>query len=79
MAKIAISHELSVEMRGSFFWKRDSRQRLAGLSEGANDLGRAWVVEADGTKRDINGGDLITREEALRLAAAGEYTLDTEE
>ena len=67
-----------MDMPGTFCWRRDELQRLAGLSDGANDLGRAWVIEADGTKRDISGGDLITREEAERLAAAGEYTLDTE-
>jgi hypothetical protein len=36
------------------------------------------VLEADGTKREINSGDLITRTEAERLSAAGGYTLDTE-
>jgi hypothetical protein len=38
----------------------------------------AWVVEADGTERYINNGEPITRAEAVRLAAAGEYTLDAE-
>jgi len=38
----------------------------------------AWVIEADGTKRKVNGGASITRTEAERLATAGEYTLDTE-
>ena len=68
----------SVDTRGTFCWRRDGLQRLVGLSDRANDLGRAWVIEADGAKREINGGDLISREEAERLAAAGEYTLDIE-
>ena len=69
---------LCMDERGTFCWRRDRLQRLAGLHDSANDRGRAWVIEADGTKRDINGGDLITREEAERLADAGRYTLDTE-
>jgi hypothetical protein len=42
------------------------------------DRGVAWVIETDGTERYINNGDVITRAEAVRLAAAGEYTLDAE-
>jgi hypothetical protein len=43
-----------------------------------NDRGVAWVIEVDGTERYINNGDVITRAEAVRLAAAAEYTLDAE-
>lgn len=43
-----------------------------------NDRGVAWVIEADGSERYINNGDVITRGEAVRLASAGEYTLDAE-
>ena len=39
----------------------------------------AWVVEADGTERYINNGEPIRRAEAVRLAAAGEYTLNAEQ
>lgn len=66
----------SVGTRGTFYWRGENRQ--AGLDHRADDLGRAWVVEADGTERKINGGDLISRAEAERLASAGEYTLDTD-
>jgi hypothetical protein len=38
----------------------------------------AWGIEADGTERYINNGDVITRAEAVRLASAGESTLDAE-
>lgn len=65
--------------RGTFCWRRDSRQLLLGGIERPNQLGKAWVIEADGhTTREINGGDLITRTEAERLAIAGQYTLDAE-
>lgn len=43
-----------------------------------NDQGVAWVIEADGTERYINNGDVITRAEAARLASVGNYTLDAE-
>ena len=42
-------------------------------------LGPAWVIEADGTGRPINGNDPISRAEAERLAIAGNYTLDAED
>lgn len=64
--------------RGTFYWRRETVQRLKGLSDKANDCGRAWVIEANGSKREINSGEVITRAEAERLAAAGEYTLDTD-
>lgn len=63
---------------GTFCWRRDRVQLLLGGIARPNELGRAWVLEADGTKREINSGDLITRTEAERLSAAGGYTLDTE-
>ena len=58
--------------RGILYWKRE------GGLPGAGGVGRAWVIEADGTERDINDGDPISRTEAERLAEAGEYTLDAE-
>lgn len=68
-----------MDTRGTFYWKRETLQRLAGLSDKANDCGRAWVIEADGTRREINNGEVITRTEAERLATVGEYTLDAEQ
>lgn len=62
----------SVATRGILYWKRES------MTSGGELLGRAWVIEADGTERPINGGDPISRAEALRLAEAGEYTFDGE-
>ena len=44
----------------------------------AGGAGRAWVIEADGSEREINGGDTISRAEAEWLADVGEYTLDAE-
>ena len=57
---------------------RLSPPRKAHGADAASDVGVAWVVEADGTDRYINDGEPITRAEAVRLAAAGEYTLDAE-
>jgi hypothetical protein len=66
-----------VATRGILYWTR-----AAALSSAAEcrpgDIGRAWVIEADGTERDINGGDPITRAEAERLAEVGDYTFDAE-
>lgn len=77
VSKTPAGHELLVTW-GTFCWRRDRRQLLLGGIERPNELGKAWVIEADDTKREINGGDLITRTEAERLATAGEYNLDTE-
>jgi hypothetical protein len=62
----------SVTDRGILYWKREDGP------PGPQGRGPARVIEADGTERPINGGDPITRAEAVRLAAAGEYTLDAE-
>ena len=64
--------------QGTLYWRRDSRQLLLGRIDRPHEAGLAWVIEADGTKRKVNGGASITRTEAERLATAGEYTLDTE-
>lgn len=56
--------------RGIIYWTR------SGVSD---DLGRAVVIEADGTEREINNGDPISRDEAGRLAEVGGYELDAEE
>jgi hypothetical protein len=58
--------------RGILCWKREA------VTPGGELFGRAWVIEADGTERPINDGDPISRAEALRLAEAGDYTLDAE-
>ena len=65
-----------VAIRGILYWQRHPEPSDSHTSP--NDVGRAWVIEADGTERQINGGDPITRAEAERLASAGEYTLDAE-
>lgn len=41
--------------------------------------GPAFVTEADGTKRAINGGHWISRTEAERLAAEGRYVFSPQE
>ena len=58
--------------RGILYWKRHS------VTLGGELFGQAWVIEEDGMERPINGRDLISRAEAVRLAEAGEYTLDAE-
>ncbi|HEY2741023.1 MAG TPA: hypothetical protein VGI69_02445 [Gaiellaceae bacterium] len=58
--------------RGVLYWKREA------VTPGGELFGRAWVIEEDGTMRQINDGDPISRAEALRLADAGEYTVDAE-
>lgn len=63
---------LSMRGRGILYWKRK-----AGVP-GGEGIGVAWVIEADGTERPINGGDPISRTEAKRLAQVGEHMLDAE-
>jgi hypothetical protein len=66
-----------VSDRGTLYWRRESG--VIGTKEDAfNEVGPAWVIETDGTKRNINDGEWITRLEAERLAATGEYTLKVE-
>jgi hypothetical protein len=60
------------------YWRRKRGPFEVTKEPSPSDVGLAWVVEADGTERYINNGEPITRAEAERLAAAGEYTLDAE-
>jgi hypothetical protein len=69
----------SVTARGILYWRREAGLLAADKESRPGDRGVAWVIEADGTERYINNGDVITRAEAVRLAAAGEYRLDAEE
>ena len=64
--------------RGILYWRRERGLIDAGRDPRPDDRGVAWVIETDGRERYINNGDVITRAEAVRLAAAGEYTLDAE-
>jgi hypothetical protein len=61
------------------YWRRKRGPLDAKKEPSPSDLGVAWVVEADGTERYINNGEPIRRAEAVRLAAAGEYTLNAEQ
>jgi hypothetical protein len=63
--------------RGTLYWKRESSVG-ATEEEALNEVGPAWVIEADGTERKIGDGEWITRLEAERLAGVGEYTLQAE-
>jgi hypothetical protein len=63
-----------VPVRGILYWARAEGES----ADAPAALGTAWVIEADGTVREINNGDPITRAEAVRLATAGEYMLDAE-
>ena len=58
--------------RGILYWKRET------VTPSGEAVGQAWVIEADGSERPINGGDPITRTEAERLAEKGDYLLDAE-
>ena len=58
--------------RGILYWK------WVASAPSGEAVGEAWVIEADGRERPINGGDPITRTEAKRLTEAGEYMLDAE-
>jgi hypothetical protein len=65
-----------LSQRGILYWKREA---ATGTEDPAPDgLGHAWVIETDGTERPINDGDPITRGEAARLAAGGDYVFDPE-
>jgi hypothetical protein len=64
-------NDSAVGARGILYWMRDDGH--------LDDLGRAWVIEADGSERPINSGDPISRAEAERLAEVGGYTLDAED
>ena len=79
MANLAPCDDPPVETRGVLYWRQKRGPFEARKEPAPSDLGVAWVLEADGTERDINGGDVITRAEAARLAAAGEYALDAEQ
>ena len=61
-----------IGVRGILYWTREAG------APGGEGIGHAWVIEADGTERPINGGHPISRTEAKRLAQAGDYTLDAE-
>ena len=65
-------------VRGILYWRHERGHIGVARDPSPDDRGAAWVIEADGTERFINGGDVITRAEATRLAAAGDYTLDAE-
>ena len=66
------SHDPVMRTRGILYWKWEDGPPGA-------EVGAAWIIEADGAERSINGGDRISLAEAERLAAAGDYTLDAEE
>jgi hypothetical protein len=58
--------------RGVLYWSQEA------VTPSGERLGRAWVIEADGTGRQINDGDPISLAEAERLAEVGDYSLDTD-
>jgi hypothetical protein len=39
-------------------------------------VGPAWIIEPDGTERDVQGGEWITRAEASRIAHEHGYAFD---
>jgi hypothetical protein len=67
-----------VAARGILYWRRERCLIGAERESSPGDRSVAWVIAADGTERYINNEEVITRGEAVRLASAGEYTLDAE-
>jgi hypothetical protein len=54
---------------GTLWWKYED-----GPADGTgDDVGPAWIVRHDGSDEDVNGGDWITRSEAIQLASNGGY------
>lgn len=62
----------STVSRGILYWQREAG------APGGEGFGWAWVIEADGTERPLNGGVPISRPEAEQLARVGGYMLDAE-
>jgi hypothetical protein len=62
---------------GTLYWKYEDGPEAAGgeLVDSPADVGPAVITEADGTEREVNGGEWITRAEAQRLANEGNYSL----
>ena len=48
---------------------------LGAATEDPDDVGTAWIERSDGTESKLNGGALITRAEARRLASEDGYEL----
>jgi hypothetical protein len=67
-----------VSVRGILCWRRERSRIGVEREPSPYEWGVAWVIEADGTERYINNGEVISRAEAVRLAVAGDYTLDAE-
>jgi hypothetical protein len=61
--------------KGTLYWKWEEGPPDA-KGDGPSDVGPAWVTEADGSERDVNGGKWITRAEAVELAASNGWALD---
>jgi hypothetical protein len=64
--------------RGTLYWKWEDGPPDAALDD-PDGVGPAWVIEADGSEREINGGEWITRAEAVELAVSNGWALDADD
>jgi hypothetical protein len=67
-----------VPERTTLYWKYEDGPPEAG-GDDPKDVGPAWIIEPDGTERDVRGGEWITRAEALGLAEEQGYELDMDD
>jgi hypothetical protein len=67
-----------METGGTLYWKWEDAPTDATEDDPAA-VGPAWVIGADGTERNINGGEWITRAEAEELASSNGWALHTDE
>jgi len=64
--------------RTTLYWKYEDGPPEA-ESDDPNDVGPAWIIEPDGTERDVQNGEWITRAEAVRLAQQQGLQLDLDD
>jgi hypothetical protein len=67
-----------VPERTTLHWKYEDGPPDA-EGEDPNDVGPAWIIEPDGSERDVRGGQWVTRAEAIRLAAEQGIDLDLDD
>jgi hypothetical protein len=64
-----------VPEQATLYWKYEDGPPDA-TDDTADDVGPAWIIEPDGSERDLQGGEWITRAEAKRIASENGYELD---
>jgi hypothetical protein len=64
-----------VPERTTLYWKHEDGPPEA-EGDNPNDVGPAWIIEPDGSERDVRDGEWITRAEAVSLAEEQGFELD---